>query len=493
MPKFSICIPTRERHHTLPYSVASVLAQTYDDFEVIVQDNASSDETYKSLQQFNDPRLKYCRSDRRLSMHANWEAALDATSGEYVNYIGDDDALLPFCLERANEILKLGNVELLAWVAHTYYWPDVPDAPRRNHLSVDLRGGATWSKYVEPEAKTMDRSRFRATLPPATMSLDCKQILKNWLRHDGARFYIPTYHSLVSRQVIDRVKEATGDGYFLNPLPDFGTLIANLYVSDELIFHTAPLSMTGHSRSSSGGTHGHQESWDHRLANFIEESGWSKERLLPSVFRPFLWAPALLAGCFEDVKRRLFPDDDRFAIDWGNFLISAAAGVNAEPESIRDTCKAWVLESADQIGLSRNKIKFPEIPPYERQVGTLRDPHDRVVYIYIDGDVLGLKTVTDAVNVACTLDPINLYPVTFAPKWAQPEAAACVARTEGAAGARSTRLKRLWRDTASYRHELLKRGVRRSARVARDWNVYDLAVRFCPHTIKRVVRMVFTA
>ena len=40
MPKFSICIPTRERHHTLPYAVASVLAQTYDDFEVIVQDNA---------------------------------------------------------------------------------------------------------------------------------------------------------------------------------------------------------------------------------------------------------------------------------------------------------------------------------------------------------------------------------------------------------------------------------------------------------------------
>lgn len=411
MPKFSICIPTRERHHTLPFAVASVLAQTYPDFELIVQDNFSSDETYKSLREFNDPRLKYFRSDRRLSMHANWEAGLEHTSGEYVTYIGDDDALMPFCLERVNELLAIGNVDLLAWLAHTYYWPDVPDAPRRNHLSVDLRSGHTWAQYISPEAATMDRGASYWNLPPGTMALDSRELLKNWLRHDGVRFYVPTYHNLVSRKVIDRVKAATRGAYFFNPLPDFGTLIANLYVSEEVIFHAAPLSMTGHSRSSSGGTHGHQESWDRRLQNFIEESGWSAEQLLPSVFRPFLWTPALLAGCFEDVKRRLFPDDDELSIDWSNFLISAAAGVNSEPENVRGKCKEWLFEAADRIGLPRSKLLFPEIPAFKRQVGTLLDPTGAAVYVFVDGDALGLKTVTDAVRIGCALHPTTLYPV----------------------------------------------------------------------------------
>lgn len=471
MPKFSVCIPTRERHHTLPYAVASVLAQTYDDFEVIVQDNFSSDETYKSIKEFSDPRFKYCRSDQRLSMHANWEAALNETSGDYVTYIGDDDALLPFCLERANEILTMGDVELLAWVAHTYYWPDVPDVPRRNHLSIDLRGGALWSKYVEPEARKMDRSRFRPSLPAGTMALDAKEILRNWLRHDGVRFYVPTYHNLVSREVINRVRNAIGGTYFFNPLPDFGTLIANLFVSDELIYYAAPLSMTGHSRSSSGGTHGHQESWDRRLEKFIEEAGWTEEELLPSPFRPFLWAPTLLAGCFEDVKRRLFPDDERFELDWGNFLISAAAGVNSEPVEVRERCKRWILESADRIGLPRSKVKFPEVPPYERQTGTLIDPHGRIMYAFIDGDSAGFKTVTDAVKLACTMQPTTLYPIAISSKWG---------KLEEEAGARNGRT-------------LLKGALNKSVQFAKDRNVYNVAARVCPDSVKRVFRMVLSA
>jgi glycosyltransferase involved in cell wall biosynthesis len=416
MSKYSVCIPTRERHSTLPYAVASVLAQTYQDFEVIVQDNCSSDETYKSLKTFDDPRLKYYRSDQRLSMHANWEAALDQTTGDYVTYIGDDDALLPFCLGRVDELLKIGDVDLLAWLAHTYYWPDVADTLRRNHLSVDLRSGALWAEHVAPEAATLNRARFHKGLPPGTMALDSKMIARNWLRHDGVRFYVPTYHNLVSRRVIDAVKAGVGGAYFFNPLPDFGTLIANLYVSEEVIFYAAPLSMTGHSRNSSGGTHGHQESWTRRLEKFIEESGWTAEALLPTPFRPFLWTPALLAGCFEDVKRRLFPNDDAFTIDWGNFLVSAAAGVNSEPESVREECRAWLLESADRIGSPREKLLFPEVAPYQRQRGTLLDPRGCAVYAFVDGDVLGLETVMDAVRVADVLHPMTLYQISVVPR-----------------------------------------------------------------------------
>lgn len=440
MPKFSVCIPTRERHHTLPYAVASVLNQTCGDFEVIVQDNFSSDETYKSLKQFDDRRLKYQRSDRRLPMHVNWEAALKGTTGEYVIYIGDDDALLPFCLERADELLAIGDVELLAWLAHTYYWPGVADEARRNHLTLDMRAGAMWAKYVSPEARTIDRAVKHENLPPGVMALDSREILKNWLRHDGVRIYAPTYHNLVSRTVINKVREAAGGTYFFNPLPDFGTLIANLYVSEELIYYTAPLSMTGHSPNSSGGALGHQCSWDRHLRHFIGESGWSKEQLLPSVFEPFLWTPALLAGCYEDVKRKLFPDNDDFQIDWKNFLISAAAGVNGEPESAREPCKQWLLESADRIGLPREKLSFPNVDPFKRQAGTLLDPEGRAVYLFVDGDAIGLRTVTDAVRLAVTLQPSPLYSIAIVPP---PEPVRPPQRAETKAGGVAGSVRRL--------------------------------------------------
>ena len=169
-----------------------------------------------------------------------------------------------------------------------------------------------WAKYVAPEASTMDRASRHDSLPPGTMALDSRETSEE-LAAPRRRALLCADVSQSRLAAGDRPREErdTRRPYFFNPLPDFGTLIANLYVSEEIIFYAAPLSMTGHSRSSSGGTHGHQESWDRRLENFIEESGWTAEQLLPTVFKPFLWNPALLAGCFEDVKRRLFPDDER--------------------------------------------------------------------------------------------------------------------------------------------------------------------------------------
>jgi len=282
MPRFSICIPTRERHQTLPYTMRSVLQQSCGDFELIVQDNCSGPETRAVVESFDDDRIVYHRSTERLAMHDNWEQALDLSRGEFVIYLGDDDALLPDCLEKVVGCVEGREVDLLAWLAHTYYWPDVPDEKRRNHLSLDMRAAPSWADHFSPEKDAIDRAGHHATLPPGVFCLDSRRLLRNWLAHDGARVYVPTYHNLVSRRVIDEVKRRTNGIYFFNPLPDFGTLIANLYVAREVFFYAAPLSMTGHSGRSSGGTHGDQESWDRTLKRFMAEAKLTPEQLLPT-------------------------------------------------------------------------------------------------------------------------------------------------------------------------------------------------------------------
>lgn len=422
MPKFSICIPTRERHQTLPSTIQSVLQQTNPDFELIVQDNCSSPETREAVARFDDARIVYHRSDQRISMHENWEQAFELTSGDFLIFVGDDDALMPNCLEKAAELVEGRDVELLAWLAHTYYWPDVPDAKRRNHLTVDLRAAPNWGEYFAPEGEALDRSGEHPTLPPATFCLDSRRLLRNWLAHEGARVYVPAYHNLVSRRIVEKVKQqARQERYFFNPLPDFGTLIANLYVAKEVFFHAAPLSMTGHSGRSAGGTHGDQDSWSRSLERFMAEAKATPEQLLPSVFDHFLWAPPLLAGCFENIKRQMFPDDDELVMGWESFLRGAATQVAGEPEAVRDACRDWILASAARIGVDPASIAFPPTGEWRRQVGVLADPAGRMQFAYLDCERLGAETILDAVSIADQLAPVTLYPATI-PRPAAPGA-----------------------------------------------------------------------
>jgi len=68
-PFFSIVIPTRQRHDTLQYAIQTVLNQSYEDFELIIMDNMSTEETRLVVESFQDDRIKYHRS----SLSFFWE------------------------------------------------------------------------------------------------------------------------------------------------------------------------------------------------------------------------------------------------------------------------------------------------------------------------------------------------------------------------------------------------------------------------------------
>jgi len=110
------------------------------------------------------------------------------------------------------------------------------------------------------------------------------------------------------------------------------------------------------------------------------------------------------------VKKQLFPDDPELKMGWESFLRSAAAQVNGEPEAVRESCRNWVLDSAERIGMDPASIAFPEVQPWKRNVGTLVDPRGRLKGIGVDGASLGLETIIDAVSIACQCAPRTLYP-----------------------------------------------------------------------------------
>jgi hypothetical protein len=98
-------MPTRNRAAWLAQSMRSVLAQSYEDFVLLVGDNASDDETPEVARGFDDPRIRYLRRDRDLGLIGNHNDLLGRVETEYALILPDDDLAYPELLATTVEVL----------------------------------------------------------------------------------------------------------------------------------------------------------------------------------------------------------------------------------------------------------------------------------------------------------------------------------------------------------------------------------------------------
>jgi glycosyltransferase involved in cell wall biosynthesis len=106
VPAVSVCIPTYNYAHFLPQAIGSVLAQTYSDFELIVSDNASTDDTQSVLASYDDPRIKRFRNDHNLGLFGNFNRCLELAACDLVKFVCADDWLAPTYLEDAVAVME---------------------------------------------------------------------------------------------------------------------------------------------------------------------------------------------------------------------------------------------------------------------------------------------------------------------------------------------------------------------------------------------------
>ena len=99
LPAISVCIPTYNGAKYIAQTIESILNQTFTDFEMIVSDDGSSDNTLEIVGSFNDPRI--VRIDRlsKVGAEANWNNAVANASASLVKLVCQDDILYPECLE----------------------------------------------------------------------------------------------------------------------------------------------------------------------------------------------------------------------------------------------------------------------------------------------------------------------------------------------------------------------------------------------------------
>lgn len=99
MPTVSVIIPTYERAEVLPRAVESVLEQTYEDFELLVVDDGSTDGTEEYLESVDDERLRPIYHGTNRGCNAARNTGVEAAKGEYVALLDSDDEWKPHMLE----------------------------------------------------------------------------------------------------------------------------------------------------------------------------------------------------------------------------------------------------------------------------------------------------------------------------------------------------------------------------------------------------------
>ena len=142
-PEVSVIIPTYNRSFYLRQAVESVLNQTFSDFEVIVVDDGSTDDTEAVMQEFSDSRIHYFhQSNRGRSVARN--NGFNHAQGEYIAFLDDDDLFLPEKLR--TQIALLEQRPALGFVASGFQYVD-------NDRSV-IETTRPWLRYPELDLRT---------------------------------------------------------------------------------------------------------------------------------------------------------------------------------------------------------------------------------------------------------------------------------------------------------------------------------------------------
>lgn len=109
-PTFSICIPNYNYGHFIGDTIKSVLAQTYPHYEIIVADNASTDNSVELVQSIRDERIRLIRNRYNIGFAPNWQRATMFACNDFINLLSADAQMKPNALEVYAEVLtKLGG------------------------------------------------------------------------------------------------------------------------------------------------------------------------------------------------------------------------------------------------------------------------------------------------------------------------------------------------------------------------------------------------
>ncbi len=198
-PKVSLIIPVKDRKDYLYHTLRTCMAQDYENFEIIVADDASTDGTKDMVRAMAamDSRITFIDRPVRVGMRDNFEDALSRIKEGYVIALGGDDGIQPRGISRMVAKFQETGAKLMVWSPPEYAYP--MDYYPNGHFSINYRAVDHWvlsKDYLARQPKNLDY----------ISDIECPM------------FYIRGAAHIC---LIEQVKSRTTDGRFYScPTPD---------------------------------------------------------------------------------------------------------------------------------------------------------------------------------------------------------------------------------------------------------------------------------
>lgn len=233
--KFSFLIPSKNRLELLAHAVESILRQDYEDFEIVISDNASEQDYAGYVQRIGDQRIVYRRLPAPVPVTDNWNSALELARGDYVLMLGDDDALAPGFLPRVADLIReMAQPDVVYLAAYHYCYPGVIGSAPTGYLA-DVRN----SEFLQGKA-----APFR--LPPeqaqrvAQAAFDFRYL-----------FGFNSQHFLFRKGFLRDISSSIGS-IFQGPYPDTFAATVSFLKARSIVVVPDPLVIIGISPKSFG-------------------------------------------------------------------------------------------------------------------------------------------------------------------------------------------------------------------------------------------------
>ncbi len=166
-PLVSIILPTYNRAYIVGRAIESILSQSFTDFELIIVDDGSSDNTEQVVNSFQDRRIKFLRQEKNRGVSVAINAGLRIASGVFIAIQGSDDEWYPHKLEQEVNVLRqspktvgvvYSRIEKIMRDGQKIYLPQDGFSPTSGNLHKQILS----SNFITPQATLIRRECFES-------------------------------------------------------------------------------------------------------------------------------------------------------------------------------------------------------------------------------------------------------------------------------------------------------------------------------------------
>lgn len=169
-PTISICIPTYNRADLLKDTLDSVARQTVKPYEVLVIDNASTDNTEELVRKYKQYGIRYIRHEKNIGMAENFNACVDLAQSEYFTILPSDDLIAPTWYEEWTRVIKKHDAVL--------YTSPITIVDNNRTILWALPIFESSRLLQQPHVRREFEKRFTPGVPPTAMSVFRKSVIQ---------------------------------------------------------------------------------------------------------------------------------------------------------------------------------------------------------------------------------------------------------------------------------------------------------------------------